>query len=96
MARSASANQVRDLKSSVLHLTLYSVLLLIYFLLVLRYWSGWLKDLFLQHRHEYAIVAILLMIVQAVGLEAISFSILKRVRGGRDESSGKSPLSHDH
>jgi hypothetical protein len=96
MARSASANQVRDLKSSVLHLTLYSVLLLVYFLLVLRYWSGWLKDLFLQHRQEYAIVAILLMIVQAVGLEAISFSILKRVRGGRDESAGKSPRSSGH
>jgi hypothetical protein len=71
--------QTRDLKAFAIHFALYTTLLFVYFILVLRFWGEWLKDLFLHHRHEYAIVAILLMIVQAVVLEAISFSILKRI-----------------
>jgi hypothetical protein len=73
--------QSRDLKAFALHFALYSALLFLYFILVLRFWGEWLKDLFLHHRYEYAIVAISLMIFQAVGLEAASFSILKRIRG---------------
>jgi Kef-type K+ transport system membrane component KefB len=76
-----SPNQARDLGSSVLHLTIYSVLLFTYFWLVLRFLTGWLKELFHAHRVEYASVAIVLMIVQAVGLEVISYGILRLVRG---------------
>ena len=88
-----STKQSRDLKAFALHLSLYSVLLFVYFLLVLRFWTDWLKNLFFQHRHEYALVAILLMIVQAVGLEAISFSILRRVRGEDADAPAKPPRS---
>jgi hypothetical protein len=65
---------------SLPHLAVYSVLLTAYFFLVLRYLSGWLEGLFHDHRVGYAFAAILLMIVQAVGLESISHLILKLLR----------------
>jgi len=77
-------SQARDLKSFLLHLAVYASLLALYFVLVLRYWAHWLLDLFHQHRTEYAIVAILLMIGQAAGLELISYFILKVIRRRRD------------
>ena len=83
MSEQITKNQARDIRSSVLHLAIYSVLLVTYFFLVLRYLAGWLLGLFLHHRYEYAIAAIMLMIVQAVVLEAISYSILARIRGKR-------------
>jgi hypothetical protein len=90
MSHASSQRRTRNLKAFALHLALYSALLFVYFLLVLRYWTSWLQNLFYHHRHAYAIVAILLMIVQAVGLEAISFAILKRVHG---KNQGDSPMS---
>ncbi len=79
-----SPRQTRDLTSSLLHLAIYSVLLATYFFLVLRFFSGWLLGLFQQHRLEYALVAIALMIVQAVVLEGISYSILRFIRRQRN------------
>lgn len=67
----------RDVVAWVLHLALYSCLLFGYFLLVLRYLATWFADLFHQHRIEYAVVAIVVMIVQAVALESISALILR-------------------
>ena len=65
---------------SLPHLLIYSALLFTYFILVLRYLSGWLEGLFHDHRVEYAFAAILLMIVQAIGLESISHFILRLIR----------------
>ena len=72
--------QPRDIRNSVLHLVVYSALLLGYFYLVLSYLSGWLTGLFHHHRMEYAFAAILLMIVQAVVLQTISGWILRLIR----------------
>jgi hypothetical protein len=66
----------RELLAWVLHLALYSVLLLAYFLLVLRYLSGWFAGLFHQHRVEYAFLGIVAMVVQAVVLDRVSAFIL--------------------
>ena len=70
----------RDLQNSLLHLVVYSALLLGYFYLVLSYLSGWLTGLFHHHRMEYAFAGILLMIVQAVVLQTISGWILRLIR----------------
>lgn len=78
-----AADHARDLRSSVLHLAVYSVLLLSYFFLVLRFLADWLRELFQHHRVEYALVAIVLMIVQAAGLETVSYGILRLIRGKR-------------
>jgi len=67
----------RDVVAWVLHLVLYSVLLLAYFLFVLRYLAGWFSHLFHDHRATYAIVGIAVMIVQAVALESVSALILR-------------------
>ena len=67
----------RDVVAWVLHLVLYSFLLLGYFLLVLRYLAPWFADLFHHHRYEYATIGIAVMIVQAVVLESISALILR-------------------
>jgi uncharacterized membrane protein YvlD (DUF360 family) len=67
----------RELLAWVLHLALYSVLLIGYFLFVLRYLSDWFTDLFHHHRVEFALFGILAMIFQAVVLDAISAFILR-------------------
>ncbi len=82
MPASGKAARTRDLVAWMLHLTVYSVLLLVYFLLVLRYLAAWFLGLFLHHRFEYAVFGIVLMIVQAVVLETISGFILRLFRLG--------------
>jgi hypothetical protein len=73
----------RDVVAWALHLVLYSVLLLAYFLLVLRYLAAWFAGLFHHHRAEYAIFGILIMIVQAVALDSVSAFILRCFRIAR-------------
>jgi Kef-type K+ transport system membrane component KefB len=68
------------MKAFLLHFVIYGSLLLVYFVLVLRYWAAWLLSLFHHHRAEYALVAIVLMITQAVGLEAVSHLLLRLIR----------------
>jgi uncharacterized membrane protein YcjF (UPF0283 family) len=70
----------RDFRSFWLHLIVYGGLLLLYFILVLRFMTGWLMELFHQHRVEYALAAIALMVGQAVGLEIVSYFVLKLIR----------------
>jgi Kef-type K+ transport system membrane component KefB len=77
MPASGKAARSRDLVAWMLHLTIYSALLLVYFLLVLRYLATWFLGLFQHHRAEYALFGIILMIVQAVVLETISGFILR-------------------
>jgi hypothetical protein len=77
MPTSGKAARSRDLIAWMLHLTIYSALLLVYFLLVLQYLATWFLGLFQHHRVEYAFFGIILMIVQAVVLETISGFILR-------------------
>jgi hypothetical protein len=63
----------------------YGALVVGYFFLVLHFLSGWLEHL---HQHEtllYAIVAIVLVIGQAVVLEWVSTTLLRFFQGGRSE-----------
>ena len=64
------------LKPFLVELAIYAVLVLAYFLLVLHYLTGWLKDLFDQHRLEYAVAGLAIMIGQAVGLEYVTRTLL--------------------
>ncbi len=56
-----------------------------YFFLVLHYLSGWLQELHLHHVKSYALVAIVLIIGQAVVLESVTTWLLRLLRGGRSE-----------
>jgi hypothetical protein len=67
-----SAPSKRTLIGFAVELLIYAALIAVYFFLVLRFLGDWLKALFLYHRDLYAVVAILLMIGQAVGLEFVT------------------------
>lgn len=56
----------------IIEMVIYAVLVSVYLGLVLHFLVAWLKDLFLQQPAVYAFVSIILMILQAVGLEKLT------------------------
>lgn len=73
------------LKAFLIELAVYGVLVFAYFFLVLHFLGGWLNNLAGHHRYIYAITAVLLIIGQAVFLEAVTTFLLRLLRGGRSE-----------
>jgi hypothetical protein len=69
------------LRAFVIELVVYAMLVTGYFFLVLHYLSGWLQDLHLHHGKLYALVAIALIIGQAVVLESVTTGLLRFLRG---------------
>ena len=69
------------LKAFLIELAVYSVLVFAYFFLVL-YWLGdWLNGLAGHHRYIYATTAVLLIIGQAILLEAVTTFLLRLLKG---------------
>jgi len=68
------------LKAFLIELAVYSVLVFGYFFLVLHWLGDWLNGL-AHHRYLYAITAILLIIGQAVLLEAVTTFLLRLLKG---------------
>jgi hypothetical protein len=56
----------------IIELVIYAIFVSIYLALVLTFLGDWLKWLFLQQPTVYAFVSIILMILQAVGLEKLT------------------------
>jgi len=75
----------QTLRTSVLELVIYAALITGYFFAVLHFLGGWLVQLETQHIRLYAVVAILLIIGQAVFLEWVTTGLLRFLRGGRSE-----------
>ena len=75
----------RTLRAFALELILYAALVVVYFFAVLHFLGSWLVQLETQHIRVYAVVAILLIIGQAVVLEAVTTGLLRLLRGGRSE-----------
>ncbi len=69
------------LRAFLLELAVYAVLVTGYFFLVLHFLSGWLQELHLHHVKVYAIVAIALIIGQAVVLESVTTWLFRLIRG---------------
>jgi uncharacterized membrane protein len=61
-------------------LLLYAVLLVAYFVFVLHYLGGWFKELFDQDRKLFAVMALVIMIGQTVGLEIVSSFLIWLLR----------------
>lgn len=72
---------VATLKAFLVELVIYTVLVVVYFFLVLHLLGHWLNALASQNRYLYAAVAILLIIGQAVLLEAVTTFLLRLIRG---------------
>lgn len=69
------------LRAFVIELAVYAVLVTGYFFLVLHFLSGWLQELHLHHVKAYALVAIVLIIGQAVLLESVTTWLFRLIRG---------------
>jgi hypothetical protein len=72
-------------RAFLIELAVYAVFVTGYFFLVLHFLSGWLQELHLHHVKFYAVVAIVLIIGQAVVLESVTTWLLRLLRGGRSE-----------
>ena len=71
----------KSLRAFAAELAIYAVLVTAYFFLVLHLLGNWLYRLDLQHRVLYAVVALLLIVGQAIVLDALTsllFRILRR------------------
>ena len=75
----------RTLRAFALELVIYTALVTVYFFAVLHFLGDWLVTLETQHIRTYAIAAILLIIGQAVVLEAVTTGLMRLLRGGRSE-----------
>ena len=71
-------------KRTVIHLLtevlIYAALVSVYLALVLHFLVGWLKEPSTKEPAVYAVVAILLMIAQAVGLERVASTLVQVTR----------------
>ena len=69
------------LRAFVIELAVYAFFVTGYFFLVLHFLAGWLQELHLHHVKVYALVAIVLIIGQAVLLESITTWLFRLLRG---------------
>ena len=56
-----------------------------YFFAVLHFLANWLNNLEKTHIHIYAVVAIVLIIGQAILLETVTTALMRLLQGGRSE-----------
>jgi hypothetical protein len=75
----------RALRAFAFELLIYAVLVVGYFFAVLHYLGDWLVQLETHRIRTYAVLAILLIIGQAVVLEAVTTGLMRLLRGGRSE-----------
>jgi hypothetical protein len=71
----------RTLRAFLIELVIYAILVVGYFFLVLHFLGETLHQLETRHRYTYGVVAILLIIGQAVILENVTTLLLRVIRG---------------
>jgi hypothetical protein len=64
----------------LLELAVYACFVLAYFYLVLHFLGDWLKQVFVENKTLYAILALGLIVVQGVLLEMLTSAIFRVVR----------------
>jgi hypothetical protein len=73
--------ETKSLRAFAAELAIYSVLVTVYFFLVLHLLGEWLYHLETQRRYLYAVVALLLIVGQAVALDAVTTLLFRLLRG---------------
>ena len=71
----------RTLRAFAFELLIYAALVTGYFFAVLHYLGDWLVQIATQHIRVYAALCILLIIGQAVVLEAVTTTLMRLLRG---------------
>ncbi len=66
-----------SIKAFLIEIAIYAGLVVGYFFLVLHFLNDWLKSLFDWSKGYYAIVALLLIIIQGIVLETITTFLVK-------------------
>jgi hypothetical protein len=87
MARASvtKKEKTNTLRAFAVELAVYGVFVTAYFFLVLHFLSDWLQNLHLHHVKLYSLMAIVLIIGQAVVLESVTTWLLRLLRRGRSE-----------
>lgn len=75
----------RIIRNLIIELFIYGLLLLIYFLTVLRFLVEPLTNLFYQDPYFYAVTALILIVVQAVVLEWITSFLIDKLNLEKSE-----------
>jgi hypothetical protein len=83
MKRPSKTAVRQTLRVFIVELVLYAALVTVYFFAVLHFLGGWLIQLEIHHIRTYAAVSILLIIGQAVLLDAVTTALLRLLRGMR-------------
>lgn len=73
--------KTKTFRAFLVELAIYAIFVTVYFFLVLHFLASWLQDLHLHHLGLYAFMAIVLIIGQAVFLEAVTTWLLRLLRG---------------
>jgi hypothetical protein len=73
-------NGAKSIRVFAIELAMYAVFVTGYFFLVLHLLGNWLYRLEMEHRIVYAVVAILLIAVQAVVLDAVTTLLFRIIR----------------
>jgi hypothetical protein len=79
--RKGKAEATHTFRAMLVELPIYGVLVVAYFFLVLHFLADWLGHLHKNHTVLYSLVAIALIIGQAVALESVTTMLLRLVRG---------------
>ena len=83
--RKSKAERSSTFRALLVELPVYALLVVAYFFLVLHFLGEWLGQLHANHTALYAVVAIILIIGQAVVLEYVTTLLLRLLHGGRSE-----------
>jgi hypothetical protein len=75
------SSAAQTFKAFLIELVVYSALVIGYFFLVLHLLGSWLNSLALGYRYTYAGVAILMIVGQAILLEAVTTFLMRLIRG---------------
>lgn len=73
-------DSAKSLRVFAIELAIYAVLVTAYFFLVLHLLGNWLYRLDMQHRILYAVVALLLIVGQAIVLDAVVTLLFRFLR----------------
>jgi hypothetical protein len=68
------------LRDFAIELAIYALIVVAYYFLVLHFLGDWVTSLYKQHRTLYALIALLLIVVQGVVLEMLTTALMKRIR----------------
>jgi hypothetical protein len=76
----ADSNIKLLLRNFVIELLIYGTLIIAYFFAVLRYLESYLTNLFAENLTLYAVVGLLLIVVQGVLLDLITTFLLNQIK----------------